>query len=150
MLHSSYAMGGIAGVVFLIGFWIIKRRIYRKNHERGCGLNSGIADSPRQDHDIEHRALIYLMTQKTDSVFAALARTIEQERQKLGVVVRNPSITPAMDAFQTDVGSIAEDSLSSYEQILPLVRDGITVATIARKLQLPEAEVSMIKRLNVA
>jgi len=31
-----------------------------------------------------------------------------------------------------------------------MVNDGITVTTIARQLKLPEAEVSMVKRLNAA
>ena len=84
----------------------------------------------------------------TALVLAALARTIEQKRQKLGVVVRNPSMTGAIDAFQAEANRVSDNGQSSCDQILPMARNGIAVPKIARQLQLPEAEVAMVLRLN--
>ncbi len=145
MLHASYECWLVAITVLMCG-WCI----FRNRPEREYRLNRLKNKPSHQDHDIEHQALMYLMTQDTDSVVATLARTIEKERQKLGLAVRNPSIKEAVDAFQTESMPISDDGQSPYEGILPMARDGIAVATIARKLQLPEAEVAMVKRLNVA
>ena len=55
---------------------------------------------------------------------------------------------PAIDAL-AGKRALAETGLPSrYEQILPLASNGLAIARIARKLQLPEAEVSMVLRLN--
>ena len=150
MLHASHEIWGVCVIVLLIGFWIIKRWFSRKSPETAIGLDRATLNSSFGGHDIEHRALMFLMTQKTDSVLAALARTIEQERQKLGGVVRKPSMTEAMDAFQAAAKPVATHRPSSHDQILPMAHDGIAVAKIARQLQLPEAEVCMIMRLNAA
>ena len=148
MLHASYEIWVVAVTVLLIGFLSIKRHISRKNLEKAGGLNRAVVNTACQDHDIEHRALMFLMAQKTDSVLAALARTIQQERQKLGGVVRKPSMPEAVDAFQAAAMPVPTAGPSTYDQILPMARDGIAVASIARQLQLPEAEISMVMRLN--
>jgi len=150
MLLASYEIGGVVVTALLIGFWIIKRGIARKSTESAIGLDGAIFDPSCRDHDVEHRALMFLMAQRTDSVLAALARTIEQERQKLGAVVRKPSMTEAMDAFQTAAKPVATHRPSSDDQILPMANDGMAATTIARQLQLPEAEVCMVMRLNAA
>jgi hypothetical protein len=93
---------------------------------------------------------MFLMAQKTDSVLAALARTLEQERQKLGSVVRKPSMPEAIDALQAAAIPVSINRQATYDQILPMAHQGIAVATIARQLQLPEAEVSMVMQLNAA
>ena len=100
--------------------------------------------------DIEHRALMFLMAQKTDSVLASLAQAIDQERQKLGGVVRNPSMTEALDALPAAAPSSAGNPDSKYERVIPMARSGMDAADISRQLQLPEAEVSMVMRLNAA
>lgn len=150
MLHNSYEIWGVAIVALLIGSWIIRGIIRRKNTEGDCRSNPAKFNASRRNHDTEHRALMFLMTQKTDSVLAALARTIEDERQKLGVDVRNPSMTAAVDAFQPEAIPVSDHRQSPYDQILPMANNGIAVATIARQLQLPEAQVSMVMRLNAA
>ena len=150
MLQASYAIWGVGVIVLLIGFWIIKRCIFRKIHRSADGLDRVTFNASFSDHDIEHRALMFLMTQKADSVLAALAHTIEQERQKLVGVVRKPSMTEAIKAFQTAAKPVAAHRPSSHDQILPMVRDGIAVATIARQLQLTETEVCMVVQLNAA
>ncbi|WP_372683570.1 DUF2802 domain-containing protein, partial [Desulfosarcina sp.] len=122
----------------------------RKSPGHGNGLDSTLFNSFTRDNDIEHRALMFLMAQKTDSVLAALARTLEQERQKLGGVVRKPSMTDAIDALQAEATPASAPHHSSYDQILPMAHEGIGVANIARQLQLPEAEVSLVMRLNAA
>ncbi|MCB2147974.1 MAG: hypothetical protein KQI81_15970 [Deltaproteobacteria bacterium] len=150
MLHASYEIWAVAVILLLIGFWILKRGLARKSPEQGDGLNSAWFDSSSREHDIEHRALMFLMAQKTDSVLAALARTLEHERQKLGGVVRKPSMSDAIDALQAEANPASTHRHSSYDQILPMAHDGIAVANIARQLQLPEAEVSLVMRLNAA
>lgn len=150
MLQSSHEIWGVVIILLLIGAWSLRRIIGRQPAEDGCGSNHAALTSPSKNHDLEHRALMFLMAQKTDSVLAALARTIDQERQKLGVVVRNPSIDKTIDAFQGGTMPIAEDRQSPYDQIVPMARCGSAVPAIARQLQLPEAEVGMVVRLNAA
>ncbi len=147
MLHASYELWrGIAGL--LNEFWTITRTILKSDPQRGCTSHDSKSNASCRDHDIEHRALIFLMSRKTDSMLAALAQTIEQERQKLGVVVRKPSMGHSLDAFPTAAMEVSDDCRSSYEQISPMVREGISMPKIARQLELPEAEVSMVMRLN--
>ena len=150
MLLASYEIWVVVITALLIGFWIIKRGIARNSGESAIGLDVAIFDSSCRDHDVEHRALMFLMAQKTDSVLTALARTIEQERQKLGAVVRKPSMSVAVDDLQAAPKPVATSHSSSYDQILPLANDGMAATTIARQLRLPEAEVSMVIRLNAA
>jgi len=150
MLHASYEIWGVAVTVLLIGLWILKRTIARKRSESGNTIDSQRFHSSCRDGDIEHRALMFLMAQKTDSVLAALARTLEQERQKLGNIVRNPSMPEAIDALQAATMPVSTNGRSTYDQIMPMAHEGIAVATIARQLQLPEAEVSMVMQLNTA
>ena len=150
MLHASYEIWGVVVILLLIGFWILKRVVARKSPEQGDGVNSALFNSSSREGDIEHRALMFLMAQKTDSVLAALARTLEQERQKLGGVVRKPSMTDAIDALQAEVNPASTHRHSPYDQILPMAHDGIGPTNIARQLQLPEAEVSLVMRLNAA
>ena len=150
MIHASYEIWGVAVTVLLIGFWITKWCVFRKRSGNANGLDCTTFNSSCRDHDIEHRALMFLMTEKTDSVLAALAHTIEQERQKLVGVVRKPSMDVAMDASPAASAPVSTSHRSSYDRILLLARNGIAVATIARQLQLPETEVSMVMRLNAA
>jgi hypothetical protein len=150
MLHASYEVWGVVVILLLIGFWILKRGVARKSPEQGDGVKSALLNSSSREHDIEHRALMFLMAQKTDSVLAAIARTLEQERQKLGGVVRKPSMTDAIDALQAEVNPASPHPPSSYDRILPMAHDGIAATNIARQLQLPEAEVSLVMRLNAA
>ncbi len=148
MLHASYEVGGLALVVLLIGVWIVRRLVSRKTYDREGGLIHAVSNPCDPEHDIQHRALMFLMAQKTDSMLAALAGTIEQERQKLGAVVRKPSMTEALDSFQDDAVAGSDDSQNPHAQIIPMVRNGITVSTIARRLELPEAEVSLVMQMN--
>ena len=150
MLHASYEIWGVCVIVLLIGFWIIKRWFSRKSPQTASELDRATFNTTCRDHDVEHRALMFLMAQKTDSILAALARTIMQERQKLGGVVRNPSNVEAVETFQPAAVPVSTSDQSSYDQILPMAHEGIAVATIARQLQLPEAEVCMVMRLNAA
>lgn len=148
MLHTSFEIWGIAIVVLMIGGWIIKRSV-------SCQLSKRLGDGKAQkasllsrEHDIQHRALMFLMNQKTDAMLAALAQTIEKERQKLGTVVRKPSVDEPLDALPAESKSVSAHPPSSCDRILPLVRSGMGVSTIARQLQLPEAEISMVVRLK--
>ncbi|MBR9985562.1 MAG: hypothetical protein KFF68_06595 [Desulfosarcina sp.] len=150
MLHASYGIWGVCIIVLLLGFWIIKRCFSGKSPKTASELDRATFNTTGQDHDVEHRALMFLMAQKTDSILAALAQTIMQERQKLGGVVRNPSNVEAVETFQPAALPVSTSDQSSHDQILPMAHEGIAVATIARQLQLPEAEVCMVMRLNAA
>lgn len=101
-----------------------------------------------KEHQLEHRALIYLMTQKTDSVLAALTRTIEQERKKLGVVDFNSSSTKSFDLTNPRLDNDVGKRSSVYDQIMPLVRQGFDSSKISHQLALPENEISMVMRLH--
>lgn len=99
MIHVSYEVAGGTMIIILASLWlfsVIRRR--KKRHVSGWTENAmaGIDNM----HEVEHRALMFLMAQKTDAILAALSRTIDQERQKLGAVVSNPSMDEALVAYQ--------------------------------------------------
>jgi hypothetical protein len=150
MLQASYEIGGLAVVVLLIGIWVVRSRRRRKRDTTDAAHTMMEQNLPHRQHDFEHRALIFLMNQKTDAVLAALSRTIEQERQKLGGIVRNPSMAVAIDAFQAEATPPQSMQPSTHDQIQPLAREGMAVDAIARQLRLPEDEVSLLMRLNTA
>lgn len=101
-----------------------------------------------EQHQLEHRALIYLMTQKTDSVLAALSRTIEQERFKLGVIDSNLFEKETLDAVDPCLADDFNRQSTIYDQIMPLAHEGVDPSRIAQTLALPESEVSMVLRLQ--
>ncbi|BBO73701.1 hypothetical protein DSCW_11180 [Desulfosarcina widdelii] len=149
MLHASYEIWGFVLVALFIGILIVKVLLRRRRNRRGHELLPGKRGTSHSS-DFEHRALMFLMAQKTDSVLAALAQAIDQERQKLGGVVRNPSMAEALDAIQAAAPSPAGDPKTNYERVIPMASSGMDEADIARQLQLPEAEVSLVMRLNAA
>ncbi|MFO7716041.1 hypothetical protein [Desulfosarcina sp.] len=148
MLQASYEFWGVSMVALLIGMFTLKRLIYRRHADRVNCVGRLVSEDAQSDHDIQHRALMFLMAQKTDTILAALARTITQERQKLGTIVRNPSIAEAVDAYPAEAISGADDRQTPYDRILPMAQNGIAVERIARQLQLPEAEVSLVMRVK--
>jgi len=151
MLQASYEIWGLVLVALLIGTLLFKAILDHRRYRRGHELPSGNNNKAWVDGgDIEHRALMFLMARKTDDVLAALARAIDQERQKLGGVVRNPSMAEALDAMQTDAPSPTGNADSNYERVIPMAHSGMDAADIARQLQLSEAEVSMVMRLSAA
>ena len=150
MLHTSYEIWGFVLVALFIGTLIFKVFLGRRRNRRGHELLPGKKEALMHGSDIEHRALMFLMAQKTDSVLAALAQAIDQERQKLGGVVRNPSMTEALDAMPAAATSHDGNPEPNYERVIPMARSGMDATDIARQLQLPEAEVSMVMRLNAA
>lgn len=150
MLITGYEIWAVAMAALLIASWIINGFIRRQRAAGGGASTHEDLDASRRQHDIEHRALMFLMAQKTDSVLAALARTIEKERQKLGTDVRKPSMNEAIDAIQVEMPPVLDPERSAYEQVLPLAHNGLGVAAIARQLKLPEAEVGMVMRINAA
>ncbi|WP_319525254.1 hypothetical protein [uncultured Desulfosarcina sp.] len=150
MLHASYEIWGLILVVLLIGTLFFKSFLNRRRNRRELESLPVEKEAGAYRGDIEHRALMFLMAQKTDSVLAALARAIDQERQKLGGVVRNPSMAEALDAMQAAAPSTAGNPEPDYERVMPMAHRGMDVADIARRLHLPEAEVCMVMRLNAA
>ena len=150
MLIVNYEFWGVVVAAILFCGWVVKmavRRIRRKDKRDPHHSRTVFQESPT---DIEHRALMFLMTQKTDSVLAALARTIDEERQKLGVAVRNPTIGEPVDGINTQAYRPEAHARPDIERILPLARKGMSEAAIARRLKLPETEVQMVLRLRAA
>jgi hypothetical protein len=147
---NYYLIGGVIVCVLLVGWWILRSIAGLKNTYAQHGSLPDDADAAGRDHDPDHRALMLLMTQKTDSVLAALARTIEAERQKLGIVVRKPSTGETIEASQAPEVHGCENGPPPHDRILPMAGSGVGVAAIARQLRLPEAEVAAVVRLNAA
>ena len=155
LLDASYAIWGGAFATLLtlvLGLFAVRgakhvKQIFQRHHE--CKPDA-VQNTTTTQRDIENRALMFLMSQKTDSMLSALARTIEQERQKLDLVVRNPSMTEEIDTHEEPTPEITSSPQTAYEQILPMAQDGINASAIARRLQLSEAEVSFVMRLNAS
>jgi hypothetical protein len=147
---NAYLVAGIVFCLLLVGWWIHRSIEDLKNSFAQYASTGCEADLAGRDHDAQHQALLFLMTRKTDSVLAALARTIDAERQKLGMVVRKTSTGQSVDTSHAPAMQGSDNSLAPHEQILPMAGSGVSVATIARRLQLPEAEVATIVRLNAA
>ena len=149
MLHASYEIWGVVLVALLIGTLFFKAFLKRRRNRRELGSLPVEKEAGAYRGDIEHRALMFLMAQKTDAVLAALAQAIDQERQKLGGIVINPSMAEALDAMPA-AATPAGKPQPDYKRVIPMARSGMDAADIARQLQLPEAEVSMVMRLNAA
>lgn len=150
MLIVNYEFWGFVVVAMLAGVWMVRmtaRRLRKRGATEPCRSGSVF---PESQAEIEHRALMFLMTQKTDSVLAALARTIDEERQKLGVVVRNPTMGEQVDGLMMEAHRDEPNARSDIERVLPLAREGVPEAAIARRLNLPESEVQMVLRLRAA
>ena len=150
MVHVSHEIWGVGVVVLLMGILIIKALLRRRQAGR-THMDAQAADgTPTNSQDLEHRALMYLMAEKTDSLLGALAETIAQERQKLGGVVRNPSMEEALERLQVAPASVEGRPSSTYEAVLPMAQQGMDEAAIARQLRLPEDEVALVMRLKAA
>ena len=150
MVNVSHEIWALGLVALLIGILILKAVFRRLKTARGHTAVD-YADSCAGPHqDIEHRALMYLMAAKTDSLLGALAKTIEQERQKLGGVVRNPSMEEALDRLPAVSPSEQSGRTSNYEAIGPMARQGMDAASIAHQLRMPEEEVALAMRLKAA
>jgi hypothetical protein len=148
MLQVSYQLFGVVFLIALVGCWgghrLRKRRRIVPNGDHPADTKNSL---PSGD-DIEHRVLMYLMAQKTESILAALANTIDQERQKLGGIVRNPSVDAAGSGLRIGPTQVAAKSPSGDMEIFTLARQGRDVSGIARRLELCEDEVRMVMRLK--
>ena len=154
LLDASYAIwGGAFAALFslLLGIFVVRsinhvKHVFQVRPEYGPDATNP-ADMMQ---DTQHRVLMFLMNQKTDSILAALAKTIEQERQKLGVIVRNPSMTEGIDDSDPLTPEISDRPQTAYQNILPLAQNETPVEEIARQLELSEAEVSLVMRIDAA
>ena len=149
MLNPNHAVWGIVLVALLIAFLFINRFIRRRSAVGNALLNGLSGDRELNLHELEHRALMFLVNQKMDAVLAAMGRTIDEERQKLGAAVMNPSGEDAAPMPAT-AAAVKETATPPYARAVTMHREGLSVAVIARQLQLPEAEVALVTRLNAA
>ncbi|MGA6924404.1 MAG: hypothetical protein WBY88_01915 [Desulfosarcina sp.] len=150
MLHTGYSIGGVIVVALLIGYWTLKRSLLRSGREPSREPSDDRSSGSPPNHDIEHQAIVFLMNQKFEAMLAALSRTIDAERRKLGPIVRKPSIASAIERFNHSSATGCNPERRPYEQILPMAENGRSVSAIARQLKLSEAEVATVVRLNAA
>ena len=150
MLHTTYAIWGLVIVACLTATWMIRAVVRRIRQGRGSDSDRLPNGEPLHRPNAENQALMFLMTQKTDSVLAALSRTIEQERQKLGVAVSNSSQKKAPAACRIATLPAENASRLGLDRVLPMAREGMSEGAIARQLHLPETEVAMVLRLHAA
>ena len=148
MLEVSHQVSGIVVLILLGGIWWVKRIRHRRRIAPHTIPPAPLKEPFGSMENTEHRVLMYLMTQKTESLLAALAKTIEQERQKLGVIVRNPTLAAAAGAATTQASPAEADRQTAGARILTLAEKGNDVSGIARRLNLYEEEVDMVVRLK--
>lgn len=147
MVHAGYGIGAVGLTLLLFGAWTLWRLSGWGSGRSSNGAVHGSSPTSSRHPDIEHQALVFLMTQKTDSVLAALADAIEQERHKLGVAGRRPmgrTLEPVQAGPVSDMGL----ERSVFDRIGPMADDGVPLSTIAQRLNLPESQVAMVMRLN--
>jgi len=147
MLQISYEVFGGAFALSLVGIWLINRMRSRRRMKSARASSAANSTEEQLGGDTEHRVLMYLMSQRTDTILAALANTIEQERQKLGAIVRKPSISHRIDP---SLSAAASDCRPRTDQILAMTQRGVAIPSIARHLEMNEDEVAMVIRLDGA
>ena len=150
MVHVSHEIWGLGIVALLIGLLTLKAVYRRIKTGRTNTAKVNAESDSAANQDFEHRALMYLMAQTTDSLLGALAKTIAQERQKLGGVVRNPSMEEALERLQAAPVPAKKNRASNYDAVYPLLQQGMDAETIARRLRFPEEEIALVKRLQAA
>jgi hypothetical protein len=109
------------------------------------------ADPSPREVTADQRNLAEQLTRQTDSILAALARTIELERQRIGM----PGVGHPKDGDHQDRCGDAmalsfppDHPQPIFGRIRPLLEKGCGVQRIARELHLPEAEVDMAINLH--
>jgi hypothetical protein len=91
---------------------------------------------------------ISMMVRQTDAVLTTMARTIAIERDKLEALASGLAMPSTGQAGATAARVPGKLAIDAHERILPLACSGDTVSSIAHRLELPEAEVSLVIRLN--
>ena len=152
MLQTSYAIWIVIGGFLMIGIVIVRR--YAIRHRKMLQYLEKAPTRPilalQRNHDREHRELLAMMVRQTDSVLNGLSLAIAQERKKLNALIHALPINETSGAAASDGEPFAVNAVTAHERILPMARNGETVSAIAQQLRLPEAEVSMVIRLNAA
>ena len=128
MIQLSYEVCGAILGVLLIGILIAAVMVRRKLRMAAPGSTSVTADKISPRHELEHRALVYLMTQKTDSILMALGQTIAQERQKLGVFVKNPAVASAADEMAAQPFAVDQQTPPVMEMSASAVQNPVVAA----------------------
>jgi len=151
MVYVSHEIWALGIVALLVGILILKAAFRRfKTGQANTTIDNAGSLAGTTCQDIEHRALMYLMAEKTDSLLGALAKTIEQERQKLVGVVRNPSMAQALDRLPSVPAEDQNGRTTKFDAVGPMAKQGMDATAIARQLRMPEAEVALAMRLKVA
>ena len=163
MIDASYAIWG--GALFMLctlllvlfAMKIVKRlKTVLSVHDEKGPFENRLAESIE---GAEHRALMFVMDQKLDSVLSAMLHTIEKERQKLGAANKKASIEDEKPSMEMDADvesariasiNLSERLQNAYKQVLPLAKSGTSLKAIAKQLELSEAEVSLVMRLDAA
>ena len=152
VFQVSHGIGMMVVVGVLIGFWIVRRRIILRRPGLAAVRSSAVDDAlparPPERVQVATTERISRMVRQTDAVLTAMARTIAIERDKLEVLA-NGLAMPSAGQDGAIAARVSEDpAVDAHERILPLAGNGETVSAIAHRLGLPEAEVSLVIRLN--
>jgi hypothetical protein len=149
---STVIWGSALATLFtlLAGLWTVRWIRRRGSVAQEAVVDQGTPPSVPQPNEMPTQDLTEMMKQQTDSMLAALARTIDQERQKLGMIVRNPSIDAAIEPAPVPEAPVSDTNRGPYERVVPMAGDGVDIQTIARRLNMSESEVSMVLRLKAA
>jgi len=152
MLPTSYGIWIVIGGFLMIGIVIVRRYVlrHRKKIQYRESAPARPILAPQSIHDREHRELLAMMVRQTDSALNGLSLAIAQERKKLNALIHALPINETSGAAASDGEPFAVNAVTAHERILPMARNGETVSAIAQQLKLPEAEVSMVIRLNAA
>ena len=152
MLQIGHAIGAIVVVGLLFGLWAARRRITCRTARQAVGRPAmvGGAGTARPLDRIpagppEH---ITTVVRRTEAVLTTMARTIAQERRKLNALATGVTVPGSGQANASTGPAHPDPAMDVRERILPLAGKGETVSAIANRLELPEAEVSLVIRLN--
>lgn len=154
MLQTSYGIWVLLVGFLLIGLWLIKRRAIvpkkmRGNKRRQKRIVTPMPASQAQK-DVEYWEQLSQMIRQTDSVLNGLSKAIQAERGKLNALMNTRPTDQAIGSLPSGEETLSGNPAIPHDRIIPMARRGETVSAIAQQLKLPEAEVSMVLRMNAA
>jgi hypothetical protein len=152
VFQVSHGIGISVVVGLLIGVWVFRRRIIGRRPGqkvvRPAAVGGAVPVKPPEQVQAAAPEHIGMLVRQTDAVLTSMARTIAIERHKLEALAGGLAMPSTGQAGATAARVPGELAIDAHERILPLAGSGETVSAIAHRLGLPEAEVSLVIRLN--
>lgn len=158
MLSFSYQVGAVLFGIFLFGVWIVTVVALK-----------GIVSRSRRENQVMMDRMSRQIDRKMNEILSAVAVLNPENRQKpdgnVGILPPPSPKEPADDPLSPEKSAMPaagtpaekdapadlapqEDVLNPYRDVMPLVREGMDISTIARRLQISEDEVTMVIRMN--